>query len=274
MKKRAVLSIVLLVSLMCFLTVTSYATTVCIHPTLGELYCEANHPHAYFRFCTVCMDKVYVGGYATKAHGTGEWGSGTCKTCGVHAFVNDSVDPEHPHPTISSCVCGEVRFKYSVHYSCSICTANKRTATGTTTKNITLLYLVDGFIMSAPMCLELSYRNTYNSPSDNDTMGLHGYPLFVTYSSSLTAKALEIPPLCPSVFTVANSPVVYYDNGAAVYSQAMGNASTGPATSTVSTFMIIPFQDRFPDYIIATCSCYASTGANTATSELSAAFTR
>lgn len=73
----------------------------CTHPTLDEgLYCEAEHPHPYFRFCLTCGEKVYVGGYATKNHGDGSWGSGTCPKCGTHTYVGQSCT------TSGTCKCG------------------------------------------------------------------------------------------------------------------------------------------------------------------------
>ncbi|MGM9522692.1 MAG: matrixin family metalloprotease [Oscillospiraceae bacterium] len=66
------------------------ASAACTHSSLGERYSEASHPHAYFSYCNSCGAKVYTGGYATKAHGDGTWGSGTCPDCGTHTYVGQS----------------------------------------------------------------------------------------------------------------------------------------------------------------------------------------
>ncbi len=107
------------------------ASAACSHPSLGQLYSEATHPHAYYRICNSCSAKVYTGGYATKNHGNGAWGSGTCPSCGVHTFIGGSCtspatcacgatqsprghvwggiysEVSHPHPWYQECrICG------------------------------------------------------------------------------------------------------------------------------------------------------------------------
>ena len=77
------------------------ATATCSHQHLGsETWCEASHPHPYFKFCSDCGEKVYIGGYATKAHGDGSWGSGTCPYCGTHEYIGQTC------VTSGTCVCG------------------------------------------------------------------------------------------------------------------------------------------------------------------------
>ena len=65
--------------------------TTCSHSLLGARYCDGAHPHAYFCYCQSCGEKVYVGGYATKQHGSGEWGSGTCPSCGSHRLYREKL---------------------------------------------------------------------------------------------------------------------------------------------------------------------------------------
>jgi hypothetical protein len=74
-------------------------SAVCSH-VWNPTYCEAAHPHAYFHTCRLCGLKQYTGGYATKAHGNGAWGSGTCPSCGTHTFAGQSCT------TGGACSCG------------------------------------------------------------------------------------------------------------------------------------------------------------------------
>ncbi len=76
------------------------AFAYCSHSSLGDLYCEASHPHAYFRICNSCGATVYTGGYETKSHGSGAWGSGTCPSCGTHTFTWPSCTSS------GACACG------------------------------------------------------------------------------------------------------------------------------------------------------------------------
>ncbi len=63
------------------------ASAACIH-SFGPQYSEAAHPHQYFSQCNLCGYTKYVPcAYATKAHGNGSWGSGTCPSCGTHTYV-------------------------------------------------------------------------------------------------------------------------------------------------------------------------------------------
>ena len=72
----------------------------CTHPAFSQIYSEATHPHEYFKFCTSCWQKFYTGGHATKNHGDGTWGSGTCPQCGTHSFTwDDCTGP-------GRCACG------------------------------------------------------------------------------------------------------------------------------------------------------------------------
>ncbi len=103
-----VLSVVILVST---LTITALAT--CTHEW-STTWCEAAHPHAYFRICNLCGEKDYIGGYATKAHGDGSWGSGTCPSCGTCTFVGTTC------VTSGTCSCGAIQSPYGHSYGGTI----------------------------------------------------------------------------------------------------------------------------------------------------------
>lgn len=98
---------------LCFFFVASFQITslaACSHSSLGTQYCEADHPHAYYKTCKSCGQKVYTGGYATKAHGDGSRGSGTCPSCGTHSYGTTYSEATHPHRYYQSCVCGDKRY--------------------------------------------------------------------------------------------------------------------------------------------------------------------
>ena len=85
---------------LCFFFVASFQITslaACSHSSLGTQYCDADHPHAYYKTCKSCGQKVYTGGYATKAHGDGSRGSGTCPSCGTHSYGTTYSEATHPH---------------------------------------------------------------------------------------------------------------------------------------------------------------------------------
>lgn len=86
------------------------AKAACSHSSLGTQFSEAEHPHAYYRTCNACGEKIYTGGYATKAHGDGSWGSGTCPDCGYHSYGTTYSEAEHPHACYRTCVCGDVLY--------------------------------------------------------------------------------------------------------------------------------------------------------------------
>lgn len=79
-------------------------------------YSEASHPHAYYDLCAKCFTKEYTGGYATKAHGTGASGSGTCPSCGSHSYVGTSCTSS------GECACGAMTPAWGHNYSGATCT--------------------------------------------------------------------------------------------------------------------------------------------------------
>lgn len=84
----------------------NYASAACSHDWY-PIYSEAAHPHPYFHECKLCGVKEYTGGYATKAHGDGSWGSGTCPHCGTHDYDAAGYSAVHPHPEVFECYCGD-----------------------------------------------------------------------------------------------------------------------------------------------------------------------
>lgn len=121
---------------------TVEAEAACSHTSLGTRYSDASHPHAYFRFCNSCGEKVYIGGYETKEHGDGTWGSGTCPSCGTHTYIGRTCTSN------GTCACGDTIAPYghtygtTVYYelahphnnfrSCTRCGAKSYTGTSTT----------------------------------------------------------------------------------------------------------------------------------------------
>ena len=130
---------------------TSFAdyttTATCSHTALGVQYSEVAHPHKYFRTCKSCNTKVYVGGHATKNHGDGSWGSGTCPQCGSHSYPIPTVDQinaslkQHPHIVGVKCKCGSVKYTDpQINPDCSSCISTYNIKSKSATGN-SVLYL-------------------------------------------------------------------------------------------------------------------------------------
>lgn len=99
---------ILLTLLIIFVPHQAFAS--CSHTTLGPQYSEASHPHEYYRQCATCGEKIYTGGHATKKHGDGSWGSGTCPDCGTHSYVGRSCTSR------GECACGATIAAYGHTY--------------------------------------------------------------------------------------------------------------------------------------------------------------
>ena len=100
MRKLKHLIVILLVFGILTASIPGYAYADCDYSSLGKRYCEASHPHAYYRTCKLCGEKIYDGTYGSKNHGDGSWGSGTCPQCGDHEYTGQSCT------TGGTCVCG------------------------------------------------------------------------------------------------------------------------------------------------------------------------
>lgn len=96
---------------------TVSATAVCSHSSYSPQYSEASHPHAYYKQCLSCGYILYTGGYATKSHGDGSWGSGTCPYCGTHSYSGQSCTSQ------GVCSCGATTGVLGHSYSNEYCEA-------------------------------------------------------------------------------------------------------------------------------------------------------
>jgi len=97
--KTIVMLFCMLIGIMLVLPIN--AAAACTHSFTGATqYSDAAHPHAYFKYCSKCGQKVYTGGNQVKPHGTGATGSGTCSTCGTHSYSGQSCAAS------GKCVCG------------------------------------------------------------------------------------------------------------------------------------------------------------------------
>lgn len=74
-------------------------------------YCDATHPHRNYQVCNWCGMKQYLSTYTTKKHGNGEWGSGTCPSCGTHTYVGRTCTSR------GTCACGATIAPYAHSYT-------------------------------------------------------------------------------------------------------------------------------------------------------------
>ena len=114
MRTTQKLSSILIAIFFVLLCTASFTFASCPHSSLGPQYSDATHPHEYFRECNSCGIKLYTGTYATKAHGDGSWGSGTCPDCGNHSFTSGTcLQP-------GTCSCGATNTVYTHSYGSTI----------------------------------------------------------------------------------------------------------------------------------------------------------
>ena len=79
-------------------SLTSTGSIIGNCPSCGKysfqgVYVEVAHSsrgHANYNECNACHYVQYLGTYATKSHGSGAYGSGTCPDCGSHTWVLQS----------------------------------------------------------------------------------------------------------------------------------------------------------------------------------------
>lgn len=172
---------------------TSFAdyttTATCSHTALGVQYSEVAHPHKYFRTCKSCNTKVYVGGHATKNHGDGSWGSGTCPQCGSHSYPIPTVDQinaslkQHPHIVGVKCKCGSVKYTDpQINPDCSSCISTynikSKSATGNSVLYLSYLDGDSGAAISTtfPVPVKMTFQSKYSKSGSN----------FTSYSSKIT----------------------------------------------------------------------------------------
>ena len=117
MNKARLLSITVAI-LILVNTFSVISSAACAHANYSPQYSEATHPHAYFKQCLDCGYILYTGGHATKAHGDGSWGSGTCPSCGTHTYTGQSCTSQ------GICSCGAMSSVLGHSYSPEYCEAD------------------------------------------------------------------------------------------------------------------------------------------------------
>lgn len=177
----------------------------------GPQYCTAEHPHPYYKQCSRCKYTWYTGGNATKKHGTGKWGSGTCRKCGQHSYVFEEYNMmthPHPHPAYKVCDCGERVFLRNIEYdSCSKCREGRKIVEIEEYKTATLIF-PDGdktapFLRAITLSLKINYYERYKFNNGE----------FISYEASNSCDAVnasefqDVP-----VWIVANPEINYYNS--------------------------------------------------------------
>lgn len=155
----------------------------------GPQYCTAEHPHKYYKRCTRCGTTQYTGGTATKKHGSGKWGSGTCPSCGKHNYIQETYNfmmHDHPHPVYANCGCGSGIFCGNIEYDiCSKCREGRKTVKEEEYKYC-LLTVPDGdgafaMVQLVGISLLMEYSETYKIDNNN----------FISYSASSRCTAVD-----------------------------------------------------------------------------------
>lgn len=193
----------------------------------------------------MCNSKVYIGGYETKNHGDGTWGSGTCPDCGDHKYTPTTPTEIHPHLTGLNCDCGHYTEFYFFSSSCSLCTANTKTAKNSASDTLTFFVLADADISVVPIGIVLDctveYYNTFSEPAKNSDAD-YGFPSFVSYQSALAATYVctsTVEP--PEIYPVAHDTVKYYNSSNELISTQTLISIAGPnAASNHNTYYSLP----------------------------------
>lgn len=212
---------------------SSSASAACSHSTLGTQYSEIAHPHYYFRSCLLCGEKVYTGGHATKNHGDGTYGSGTCPSCGTHSYPNPTTEQtlaalqNHPHKLSVKCKCGSIKnITQFVNPDCSSCITAYNIKNKSVIKN-DVLYLsyLDGDAGSGaaivfPVPVKITYQSQYSKSGSN----------FTSYSSKLKCVFTKTSiPVGVSPYLIAIAQADYYNSSnSKIYSVSLSGASNNP----------------------------------------------
>lgn len=261
--RTPILAFLLLVSFLLCTSALAVSNATCEHRSLGEQYSEASHPHEYYRNCKDCGKKIYVGGHATKAHGSGEWGSGTCPQCGAHSYRMNTVgSSQHPHQISYSCDCGDSYNEYLISGMCSQCRVGSSVATGTSSKEGTFLYADGELYVGAhpilvPIKLYVDYSNTYK----NMISMTYDYPPFASFQSVVSTRVEAGTPFAPTINTGASFKVDYYgSNGRLIETQPM---EIGPdvVTAVSKAGTVFSLLD-YPAYAVAYGVCNIEQGGN------------
>lgn len=245
---------------------TSFAdyttTATCSHTALGVQYSEVAHPHKYFRTCKSCNTKVYVGGHATKNHGDGSWGSGTCPQCGSHSYPIPTVDQinaslkQHPRIVGVKCKCGSVKYTDpQINPDCSSCISTynikSKSATGNSVLYLSYLDGDSGAAISTtfPVPVKMTFQSKYSKSGSN----------FTSYSSKITCvfNQNSVPPEAKSrLHLFATAQVDYYNNSnSKLYTNTLSAPASNPmpASRTGGKFSKSPI----PSYSLAGATGYA-----------------
>ena len=215
------------------------------HTLEGVTYSLAAHPHPYFEYCTRCWTKVYTSGNATKNHGDGTPGSGTCTQCGDHIYAPGASGFVHPHESTNICACGDSKVSYGLFTSCSICTAGSQTVSNTVSKSFSTKDWVENNIHFVPTYYVLTgvveYTNTYIYP-DQSLTNSYTYPDFSSFASAVISSAtIDNVIEAPTAFAKSHNTVEYYSASgeliatqhlSVVYDDNTGYVNSAPFTLT------------------------------------------
>ncbi len=179
--------------------------------TYGPQYCTAEHPHRYYKRCNRCKYMWYTGGPATKKHGPGKWGSGSCPKCGQHSYTFEEYNimtHPHPHPAYKNCICGDRAFCGYIEYdACASCRAGRKTIEAQEFKTATFVF-PDGdeicpIIRVITLSLKIDYFERYKISGSE----------FISYESVNKCNAVNsenFPDV--TICVAASSDVICYDS--------------------------------------------------------------
>ena len=193
-------------------SIGAYASA-CTHSSLSELYSEADHPHAYFRYCNICGAKVYTGGYETKQHGDGSWGSGTCPDCGEHTFITRPETGQHPHMSRETCVyCGEVGdVSYYVDPTCGHCRMGMETISDSAESRVAIYWLSDIYPAITVGDMTVNASVSYNF-EDESIYAQKFEDRFASFSANVSASFNTKQTEAPDIYVMAGENIDYYMN--------------------------------------------------------------
>lgn len=201
------------------------ATKAATGHTYGTTWSEAAHPHRYYRVCQTCRYVNYPGGNATKNHGDGTYGSGTCPSCGTHSYEYDyDAIAIHPHPIIRKCKCGNkitVSTESWPVASCATCSSGSKSVSSSNTASVILTYLdgeegIGGFSVSFPVQLSMQYNETYKKNGSK----------FGSFSSKSYCSLSSVPAWAPDITLIANAEVKYYSSsGTQIFTSTLSRVS-------------------------------------------------
>lgn len=263
MKRLKSMAAVLIILCMTLTILPTTAFAACSHTSLGTRYSEAAHPHKYYRTCNSCGVKVYTGGQETKKHGSGAYGSGTCKQCGTHSYGTPTAPSiNHPHQSSASCACGDKKTVYVLQDTCTKCKTNLKTASNSQTFSTILSYIDQdlgiGTSINVPIKFKVYYQNTYNIPSSLSG-GYFSSTGFATFNSYVSCSVVERPTNIPmsTISAVPSLKVDYYNSSNA---KALSQTMTWNYDSSTAFNGKLTTLSTKPSYTISkgTCSINSS----------------